>query len=41
MQAVDPTNSSKTTVTGTVGVGVTNDNGDTLTKRFINKITIE
>ncbi|HCV0553844.1 DUF4888 domain-containing protein [Staphylococcus aureus] len=41
IQAVDPTNSSKTTVTGTVGVGVTNDNGDTLTKRFINKITIE
>ncbi|HHW7878001.1 TPA: DUF4888 domain-containing protein [Staphylococcus aureus] len=41
IQALDPTNSSKTTVTGTVGVGVTNDNGDTLTKRFINKITIE
>lgn len=41
IQAVDPTNSSKTTVTGTVGVGVTNNNGDTLTKRFINKITIE
>ncbi|HEA0001316.1 DUF4888 domain-containing protein [Staphylococcus aureus] len=41
IQAVDPTNSSTTTITGTVGGGVTNGNGDKLTKRFINKITIE
>lgn len=41
IHAVDPTNSSTTTVTGTVGGSVTNGNGDKLTKRFINKITIE
>ncbi|HDG6048651.1 DUF4888 domain-containing protein [Staphylococcus aureus] len=41
IQAVDPTNSSTITITGTVGGGVTNGNGDKLTKRFIDKITIE